>query len=80
MDIAERISNIMAEELAVSIETITPELCFNAIPEWDSVAHMHLAMALEASFEIEFGEREIAELITVSKIIAAVTARLGETA
>ena len=77
MTIAARVHSILAEELALDVTTIGPDISYNMIPEWDSVAHMYLIIALEETFGINFGDTEIAGLTTVSAIIAAVEHRLN---
>ena len=77
MNIADRVCTILMDELTLDKEEITPELTYNSIPEWDSVAHMHLVMSLEEAFDVTFGDTEIAELTSVAKIIAAIERRIG---
>ncbi len=38
------------------------------IPNWDSVAHIQLIMALEAEFDVQFDPDEIGELASVGVI------------
>jgi acyl carrier protein len=77
MSITDRVYAIFAEELALDAETVTLDLSYNSIPEWDSIAHMHVVMALEEAFGINFTDAEIPELTTVSKVVAAVERRLA---
>lgn len=80
MNIADRVCAIFMEELALDQEDVTPQLAYNSIPEWDSVAHMHLTMSLEETFDLTFGDTEIAELTSVEKIIVAIERRTGQSA
>lgn len=80
MNISDRVHAIFAEELGISAEEVTPQLTYNSIPEWDSVAHMHIIMALEESFNLSFEDTEIAELTSVSSIVSAIELRVGNVA
>ena len=80
MDISDRVCAIFMEELGLDKTDIIPQLTYNSIPEWDSVAHMHVIMSLEEAFELTFGDTEIAELTSVAKIIGAIERRIGPSA
>ncbi len=43
-------------------------------PKWDSLKHVELMFALEERFDIEFSERELEELESMSRIISRITA------
>ena len=77
MNVADRVYAVFMEELALEKNEITPQLTYNSIPEWDSVAHMHVIMSLEEAFELTFGDTEIAELTSVAEIIGALERRIG---
>lgn len=68
---------VMARELGVPAADITPGLEYNSIPEWDSVAHITLASALEEAFGIQFGDDEIGQMNTVAKIQSVVASHVG---
>ena len=80
MNIADRVCSILIEELNLDKEEITPHLTYNSIPEWDSVAHMHVIMSLEEAFEVTLDDTEIAELTSVAKIIEAIERRIEPSA
>ncbi len=80
MNIADRVYAVLIEELNLDKEEITPQLTYNSIPEWDSVAHMHVIMSLEEAFEVTLDDTEIAELTSVAKIIEAIERRIEPSA
>lgn len=43
-------------------------------PEWDSVTHLNLILALEAEFEVRFATAEIPTLTSVGKLRARLLA------
>lgn len=65
-----QVQAILAEALQVSIESITPDLSFGDLPEWDSLGHMEVMMLLEERFGIEINTDTIAELISIPEIYA----------
>lgn len=80
MDIADRVCATFMEELGLDKNDVMPQLTYNSIPEWDSVAHIHVIMSLEEAFELTFGDTEIADLTSVAKIIGAIERRIGPSA
>lgn len=72
MDNAETVYALLSDELAIDQQSVTPELTYHSIPEWDSVAHMNVIARIEDSFSILFDDAEIADLTTVARIVAAV--------
>lgn len=61
---------VIAEAIQVPIETITPDLAFGDLPEWDSLGHMEVMMLLEERFGIEINTDTIANLISIPEICA----------
>lgn len=55
-----------ADLLAVTLETTPAQL-----PQWTSMAHLELVLALERAFGITFEAEEIANLASVAAIAAA---------
>ena len=70
------ITSLFAESLAVKAETITPDLRYNSIPQWDSVAHMQLVMKLEKHFGVMLEPEDILDLSSPAKAVEILT-RLG---
>ncbi|MFS4438542.1 acyl carrier protein [Paracoccaceae bacterium GXU_MW_L88] len=64
---------IVSEELGISPAALTPETGYQTIPEWDSVAHMHLIMAIEDTFGMTFTDIEIGSLTTLARIETAIS-------
>lgn len=70
--VTERVYCVLTEELLVDKEGIHPDLSYNSVPEWDSVAHINIILSLEEAFEVSFDETGIGDLTSVEKIITAV--------
>jgi acyl carrier protein len=53
--------------LQIPAEQITDDLKYNAIKEWDSIAHMTLIAALEDQFGIMLDTNDIIDMSSVGK-------------
>ena len=66
--LAEQVRNLIACALQVPAETVTAELSFGDLPEWDSMGHMEVMMQLEERFGVEVSADTIAALTSVPAI------------
>jgi acyl carrier protein len=73
-NLTNRIEALLVESLRVPPDQITPELAFGDLPQWDSMGHMEVMMALEAQFGIEIN----ADTITTLTSVPAITNYLQE--
>jgi len=55
-----------AQALGIPITSVTPDLAYRAIPQWDSVAHMALIAELESTFNVMLDTDEILDLSSVA--------------
>jgi citrate synthase len=62
------IEEVVASTFRISPARVTDALAFNAIPEWDSLAHMDLMLALEAEYGVSIDEDRMIELTSVEAI------------
>ncbi len=51
-ELIKMITALVAETLAVPEYQITEELAYGELPEWDSLGHMNIMMALEDKYGI----------------------------
>ena len=56
---------------------ITHETTPQQFPQWTSMAHLELMLALERQFEIQFEAEEIAGLASIGAIVSAVDRHRG---
>jgi acyl carrier protein len=47
------------------------------IPDWDSVAHVTIIMAIEKEFKVKFKGAEIADAVTVANLVEKIRAKLS---
>jgi acyl carrier protein len=50
----------------------------SSFPEWGSVAHLKLVLAIEGAFGFVFTTEEVAEIDSMSGFVEAIRARCGE--
>ncbi len=68
MALESRLRDVFAAVLGVDPEGLSEEDSPHTIPDWDSVNHIHLILALESEFGVAFDPGEIGDLITVRAI------------
>jgi acyl carrier protein len=62
-----KLKSIFAEVLGVSEESITDELTYNSIAEWDSVAHMALVSEIDDQFDIMLDTEDVLDMSSFAK-------------
>ncbi len=65
---ADRLHELVARSLMIDGATVTDDLRYNSIPEWDSVAHMSLIAELEDAYSVMLETDDIIAMSTVGKI------------
>ncbi len=80
MNIAERIKEIIIEQLRVDADEVVPSASFTDDLGADSLAVVELIMALEGEFGIQIPYEEAEKIITVQSAIDYMTNIVGENA
>lgn len=62
------VCDVLADVFGVPRAELSEATTRDDIPEWDSVGHLNLALALEEAFDITFSVDDIAELTSVEAI------------
>ena len=70
----DRVKKIIAEQLGVSEEQITPEASFVDDLGADSLDTVELVMALEEEFEIDIPDEEAEKIVTFQHVIEYIKA------
>jgi acyl carrier protein len=65
---SDQIKAIMAQIFGVSAESIISTSSPESIPQWDSLKHMQLIMALEDELEMQFDDEMIPGLLSYEAI------------
>jgi acyl carrier protein len=55
---------------------INPEMTANDIEGWDSLSHVNLIVAVENSFGITFGQREIVSFKNIGDLLRGIEAKI----
>jgi len=66
----QELRNLAAETLQVPLEQIPEDLAFGDLPQWDSLGHMDLMLALEARFGVQINTETISNLVSLPAIYA----------
>lgn len=77
-DIANRVKEIIAEQLMVDLEEITEESTFVDDLGADSLDRVELIMEFEEEFGIEIPDEDAEKISTVGEAIAYIERRLAE--
>jgi acyl carrier protein len=59
--------------MGTPVEHIREDSSPDTIPEWDSLKHMRLVLALEEEFSVRFSDETIVGMLNVSEILKALT-------
>lgn len=74
MSTMDTVVDVMADVFGVPREQLTVSTVQEDLPEWDSLGHLNLMLALEEAFDVSFSVDEMADLVSV----AAITAKLDK--
>lgn len=64
-----RVQSIFRDVFEDPTLQITEEVSMSSLPNWDSVAAIHLVLATEAEFGVRFTTDEVAEIRSVGDIL-----------
>lgn len=67
MDNQSKLISVFSQALNIEPDTVTDELGYNTIPEWDSTAHMILIAQLEDEFDVMLDTDDIIDMSSVAK-------------
>ena len=63
----QKLKEIFADALSISIETINDGLEYKSISEWDSTAHMVLVASIEDAFDIMLDTDDVVDMSSFAK-------------
>lgn len=75
-DLQARLLATMAAVLTVPPASLSAETSRDNLAAWDSLKHMHLMLALEEAFGVEFDDAELAGLASVQALQDSLAAKL----
>jgi acyl carrier protein len=68
----ERVFSVVSKILETPLSAINVDSKPETIPNWDSLNHIKLMLALEEEFNIQFSDEEVLDLNGISKIIKTI--------
>ena len=74
----EKINEVMAQVLAIPVESINADTSPKNVVQWDSLKHMQLIFALEEEFGITFADDTVPNLISHDALRTAIAASLHQ--
>jgi len=74
-EVEARLLDVLATILDVPRRSLGQEASRATLDVWDSLKHMHVILALEDDFKVEFSDTEISELDSASDLITAIVAK-----
>jgi acyl carrier protein len=72
--LVERVQAALAGALQIPTPDVTPDLDFGDLPQWDSMGHMEVMLALEEQFGVEVSADTISALTSIPAICAYIEA------
>lgn len=74
--VKEKIFTTMASTLGVDRSQLNESTSMDNLEVWDSIKHMNLVISLEETFQIEFTDQEIVELLNFKLIHSVISSKL----
>lgn len=75
MALIDDLRGLLAETFGVDVVEIGPEAQLGELPQWDSMAHMDLMLALEARYAVELSAETIGGLTSLPLIVAHIESK-----
>ena len=70
------LKDVFANALGIELHLVSEELTYRSIPEWDSIGHMALVVALESKYDIMLDTNDILDLSSL-KVAKEILSRHG---
>lgn len=74
-DVYGRLTAIFQDVFDDDSIAVTPELTAADVPEWDSLSHIRLVLAVQKAFQIKFSAAQTAELKNVGELAELIRAK-----
>jgi acyl carrier protein len=74
-EIYARLSDIFRDVFDADTIVVTPELTASDVPEWDSLSHIRLVLAVQKIFKVKFSAAQTANLKNVGELADLIRAK-----
>ncbi|MFY0255209.1 acyl carrier protein [Chitinophaga sp. 30R24] len=68
MNNSQKLFEVMAVALSIPVDTVTDDMAYQGIPEWDSMTHLEVVAGIEQAFSIGIDMEDVLEMGSVGKI------------
>lgn len=75
--VKDKVIEVLSAVMKIDRNEIIEKSSIDTVPNWDSISHMNLVMALEEEFELTFSEEQILEMLSVEIIIEIIKENTG---
>jgi acyl carrier protein len=79
-EVLQKVQAIVRAELDDPALCLAEDTAVSALPDWDSVAHFRIVIAIENEFEILFELEEHTEFETIADVVACICQKLPQVA
>ena len=79
-EVLQKVQAIVRAELDDPSLPLAEDTAVSALPDWDSVAHFRIVIAIENEFEILFELEEHTEFETIGDVVACICQKLPQVA
>lgn len=70
-----KVKEVLATIFELEVNDISDDLKQENLADWDSLQHLNVMIALEEAFELSFEPDEIADMVTIDKIVDTIKAK-----
>jgi acyl carrier protein len=74
LELQERVIKIISDIVNVPVSELDEHSSPTSVPQWESMKHINLVLALEEEFDLQFDDEQITELQSVKGIIDTINA------
>jgi len=72
---ADKVCDVIADVFGVPRDKLGAATMQEDIPEWDSLGHLNLVLALEEAFNVSFSVTAMPDLVSVTAIVGKVSGK-----
>jgi acyl carrier protein len=74
----QRVREIAADIFDLPLNQVTPQSSPESLPNWDSIKHLDLVLAVEQEFNVRLETEEIEKMTSIARVAAALDCKLQQ--
>lgn len=71
----QRVLKVLSKVFRVPVESLNMGSSPDSVPQWDSLAHMNMVLAVEEEFGVSFSAEELVSLLNVELVVETLKAK-----